>query len=104
MKTKIKSNIIIAVVSIFLLLIGIHALAQDTLGHCEPSEVVGDIVGTGVQILDATHNNIIPNVPNSVTGALITLVAGLFIRLWEKRKLRKKGKLKDEKNNSLYHE
>ena len=105
MKTKTKANIIIAVISIFLIIFGIGAIAQDTIGHCTTTaDEIGNAVNTGVQILDATNNQLIPFLPNSVTGGFITAIALLIVRIIEKRKLRKNGKLKDEKNNSVYHE
>jgi branched-subunit amino acid permease len=106
MKTKTKANIIIAVISIFLIFLGIANLTAqvDTTAHCVTPDQIGDVINTGVAILDATHNTIIPNVDNSITGGFITAIALLIVRILEKRKLRKKGKLKDEKNNSVYHE
>lgn len=59
------------------------------------STAVQQILQTGVAIADATNNTIIKGVPNSVTGGLITLVAGFIIRYFEKRRLRKQGKLSD---------
>ena len=56
---------------------------------------IQNILQTGVSIADATNNTIIPNVPNSITGSIITLVAGFIIRFFEKRRLRKQGKLTD---------
>ena len=56
---------------------------------------IQQVISTGVNIVDATGGQIIPNVPNSVTGGLITLIAGFIIRFFEKRHLRKKGKLND---------
>lgn len=51
------------------------------------------ILSTGVNFATATNNTIIPNIPNEITGSLITLIAGFIIRFFEKRKLRKQGKL-----------
>lgn len=59
------------------------------------STSIQNLFQTGVAIADATNNNIIPNVPNSITGSLITLVVGMVIRFFEKRHLRKQGKLND---------
>lgn len=59
------------------------------------STTIQSILSTGVNIATVTNNNIIPKVPNEITGSLITLIAGFLIRLFEKRRLRKKGKLID---------
>lgn len=56
---------------------------------------IQNLLQTGVGIADATNNNIIPGVPNTITGSLITLIAGMVIRFFEKRRLRKQGKLND---------
>ncbi|MEI8136126.1 MAG: hypothetical protein WCH21_02260 [Bacteroidota bacterium] len=50
------------------------------------------VISTGVQII-GINNTLIPNVPNEITGGLITMLAGFIIRFFEKRKLRKKGLL-----------
>ena len=105
MKTKTKANIIIAVISILIVFFGVNAIAQiDSSAHCITANDVSNVVDSGVSILNATHNTIIPNVDNSIVGSVITALALLVIRIIEKRKLRKNGKLKDEKNNSIYHE
>lgn len=62
------------------------------------STTIQNILTTGVNIATATNNTIIPKVPNEITGALITLIAGFIIRIFEKRYLRKRGKLKDQNN------
>lgn len=72
----------------FFALVGIACAQIDSAG-------IQQLAQTGVQILDATHNTIIPNVPNEITGGLISLVLGFVIRFFEKRHLRKKGKLID---------
>jgi hypothetical protein len=56
---------------------------------------IQEIATTGVNILTLTHNTIIPNVPNEITGGIITIIIGFLIRFFEKRHLRKKGKLTD---------
>jgi len=53
------------------------------------------ILSTGVTIATATNNTIIPKVPNELTSSLITILAGIIIRFFEKRRLKKKGKLND---------
>lgn len=53
------------------------------------------ILSTGVTIATATNNNIIPKVPNEITSSIITILAGIIIRFFEKRRLKKKGKLND---------
>jgi len=56
---------------------------------------IQEIANTGVNILTLTHNTIIPNVPNEITGGIITMIIGFLIRFFEKKHLRKKGKLID---------
>ena len=53
------------------------------------STAIQNLLQTGVTIADATNNSIIPNVPNSLTSSLVTIIAGLIIRFFEKRKLKK---------------
>jgi len=53
------------------------------------------ILITGVTIATATNNTIIPKVPNELTSSLITILAGIIIRFFEKRRLKKKGKLNE---------
>jgi len=53
------------------------------------------ILSTGVTIATATNNTIIPKVPNELTSSLITILAGIIIRFFEKRRLKKKGKLNE---------
>ena len=91
-----KSKIIIAVISMILIFIGINAIAQID------STTIQNTISTGFQIVSAENDHIVPNVPNSVTGALLTLIAGVVIRLIEKRQLRKKNKLNDKKDDSIY--
>jgi hypothetical protein len=57
------------------------------------SSGIQTILSTGVNFATATNNTIIPNVPNEITGSLITIIAGFIIRFLEKRSLRRKGKL-----------
>jgi hypothetical protein len=59
------------------------------------STTIQHLASTGVDVLTLTHNTIIPNVPNEITGGIITMILGVVIRFFEKSYLRKKGKLKD---------
>jgi len=59
------------------------------------STTIQTILTTGVNVATITNNQIIPKVPNEITGSLITLIAGFLIRFFEQRNLRKKGKLID---------
>jgi len=59
------------------------------------STAIQTILTTGVTIATATNNNIIPKVPNELTSSLITILAGIIIRFFEKRRLKKKGKLNE---------
>lgn len=59
----------------------------------EDSTAIQTILATGITFATATNNTIIPNIPNELTASLITIVAGFIIRFFEKRKLRKQGKL-----------
>jgi len=59
------------------------------------STAIQTILTTGVTIATATNNNIIPKIPNELTSSLITILAGIIIRFFEKRRLKKKGKLND---------
>ena len=56
---------------------------------------VQTLAHTGVQILTLTNNTIIPNVPNEITGGIISGLIAIVWRFFEKRKLRKAGKLVD---------
>lgn len=93
---KKLSYLIIFTVSLFLISMPIFSQI-DSAG-------IQSIVGTSFDIVSAvTVKPIIPNVPNEITGGLITLIAGLVIRLFEKRRLRKKGHLIDKKSkDSIY--
>jgi hypothetical protein len=57
------------------------------------STTIQHLASTGVDVLTLTHNTIIPNVPNEITGGIITIILGVVIRFFEKRYLIKKGKL-----------
>lgn len=96
-----KSNFIIVFLSTILLLIGFTSIAQiDSTG-------IQNLIGTGLGIVTTINGegNLIPSVPNAITGSLITLIAGVLIRLFEKRKLRRKGHLIDKKlKDSVYPE
>ena len=63
------------------------------------STAIQTVVQTGVSIADATNNNIIPNVPNSLTSSLLTVIVGLIIRFFEKRKLKKQAETAAAGNN-----
>ena len=90
MKEKRTSLAIITIMSFILFCIGYGAVAQAI-----DSTAVQQVLSTGVNIATATNNTIIKGVPNEITGSLITLIAGFIIRLIEKRRLRKSGKLTD---------
>jgi NADH:ubiquinone oxidoreductase subunit K len=87
MKEKRTSLAIITIMSFILFCIGYSAIAQAI-----DSTAVQQVISTGVTIISA-NNTIIKGVPNEITGSLITLIAGFIIRLIEKRRLRKQGKL-----------
>lgn len=74
-----------------MVLTAVSLMAQDSLN------VIGDIVNTGVAILDYTGNTLVNGVPNSVIGGLITAIALAVVRFIEKRKLIKKLSKKDFK-------
>ena len=76
-----------------LILLGIFIFASILCYSQIDSTGIQTILSTGVTFATATNNNIIPNVPNELTGSLITIIAGFIIRFFEKRSLRKKGKL-----------
>lgn len=59
------------------------------------STQIQEIVNVGLQVAENTNTNLIPNVPNNITSTIITIVVGLVIRFFEKRRLRKKGMLRD---------
>lgn len=59
------------------------------------STAIQTVLQTGVTIATATNNTIIPKVPNEITSSLITIIAGIIIRYFEKRRLKKKGKLNE---------
>jgi len=55
-----------------------------------------DIIETAVYTGSIIKNgNIINGVPNSALTFILTSLAGIFIRIFEKRRLRKAGKLND---------
>jgi hypothetical protein len=56
------------------------------------TEIIETAVYTGSII---KNGNIINGVPNSALTFILTSLAGIFIRIFEKRRLRKAGKLKD---------
>jgi hypothetical protein len=90
MKTKTEFNLFIAfVVLIYCSLVSVCYSQID-------SASIQNTVTTGVNIIAAVKGTIIPNVPNEVTGSLVTLLVGFLIRFFEKRKLRKTGKLLDK--------
>lgn len=59
------------------------------------STAVQQLVNIGFQIAENSHTNLIPNVSNNITSSIITIFVGVLIRFWEKRRLRKKGMLRD---------
>ena len=59
------------------------------------STQIQEIVNVGLQVAENTNTNLIPNVPNNITSTIITVIVGLVIRFFEKRRLRKKGILRD---------
>jgi len=56
------------------------------------TELINTAVYTGSII---KNGNIINGVPNSALTFILTSLAGIFIRIFEKRRLRKAGKLND---------
>lgn len=55
-----------------------------------------EIINTGVTTAGMIKNgDLINGVPNSALTFLLTSLAGIFIRIFEKRRLRKAGKLHD---------
>jgi hypothetical protein len=56
------------------------------------TEIIETAVYTGSII---KNGNIINGVPNSALTFILTSLAGIFIRIIEKRRLRKAGKLND---------
>jgi hypothetical protein len=56
------------------------------------TEIIETAVYTGSII---KNGNIINGVPNSALTFILTSIAGIFIRIIEKRRLRKAGKLND---------
>jgi len=67
------------------------------------SSAIQHLASTGVEILTMTNNTIIPNIPNEITGGIITMILGVIIRFFEKRHLKKTGKL-IEKNTDTINE
>lgn len=84
---KIKTILTEILISFFVL-IGCSAIAQID------STDIQNGISAGINIIGATGGQIIPNIPNTVTGSLITLIAGFVIRWIEKRKLKAQGRLK----------
>ena len=56
------------------------------------TEIINTTVTTAGMI---KNGDLINGVPNNVLTFLLTSLAGIFIRIFEKRKLRKAGKLND---------
>lgn len=54
------------------------------------STTIQHLASTGLDVLTLTNNTIIPNVPNEITGGLITMIIGIIIRFFEKRHLLRK--------------
>ena len=55
-----------------------------------------ELINTGVNTAGMIKNgDLINGVPNNVLTFLLTSLAGIFIRIFEKRRLRKAGKLND---------
>ena len=59
------------------------------------STQIQELVNLGLQVAQNNNNTIIPNVSNNITTSLITIAVGIIIRFFEKRRLRKKGMLRD---------
>lgn len=64
-------------------------MEQDTL-----SLLIQQGIQIGTQIQQS--NTLVPNVDNGLIGSVLTILASLIVRVIEKRKLRKQGKLKDK--------
>ena len=60
------------------------------------STQIQEVVKIGLQVAESTNTTLIPNLPNNIASSLITIAVGLIIRFFEKRILRKKGKLRDD--------
>ena len=87
MKTTFKAWLIISTTTLCLLLFAAVGMSQID------SAAIQHGITTGVQIIGAAGGTIIPNIPNEITGSVITLIAGFVIRFFEKRKLKRQGKL-----------
>ena len=93
MKTKTKANIIIAVISCILLLVGYSAIAQ-------PDSTAAFWLAKGGDIASQIQpDQWISGIDNTIVSSVITLVGsfivGILKRRQEKKKLRKQGKLND---------
>jgi len=64
-------------------------MEQDTL-----SLLIQQGIQIGTQIQQS--HTLVPNVDNGLIGSVLTILASLIVRVIEKRKLRKQGKLKDK--------
>ena len=62
------------------------------------TDTLNTLINHGVQIGTALNGSstLIKGVDNSIIGSVISIIAGLIIRTFEKRKLRKQGKLTDK--------
>lgn len=58
--------------------------------------LTNEIINTGITTAGMIKNgDLINGVPNNILTFLLTSLAGIFIRIFEKRRLRKAGKLND---------
>ena len=62
-------------------------------------DTISILIKQGIEIGSQMQqsNTVIPNVDNGILGSFISIIAGIVIRIIEKRRLRKKGLLNDIK-------
>lgn len=101
MKTTNPNRSLIFGFFIALILVCFAANAQtNTHPNGHDSDVVNAAVNAGIIVGEVItgHKPLIPFLPDEVTGGAISSIIFFFWRIFEKRRLRRQGKLKDQEN------
>ena len=76
----------------------VSAIYSQTHPDGHDSDIVNTAVTGAIKVTEVItgHSPLIPFLPDHITGGALASIVFFFIRLFEKRKLRKKGLLTDQ--------